>query len=218
MSGPFPPVPNVVKTVVEGATSFAKDWFTLFHWFYTGTPPSVADLTTLATHVLEIFQGNFVPTTPPSTTINAVQATDLSTIMMPSVTVTNPMPGTSTADKLPANCCVLFNWDVAMRYRGGHPRNYIYTGTDEDLLNESQWDSAFLTTMAAKMNNFVGNVTGFVFGGSTILEPVMVSYFGGVPTVGGESQRRAVPLALPIVMGQVNPFVGSQRRRIGRGS
>lgn len=218
MSEPLPPVPNVIKATIEGVTSFLKNWNTLFHFLYTGGPPTEANLVSLAAEVLSFFQTNFLPSTPPSTTIATAMVTDLSTVMMPTAVVTNSMPGTSTADKLPANCAVLFNWNVGMRYRGGHPRNYIYTGADENLLNESQWNTAFLDTMATAMNNFMGDLTDVTFGSTTIVEPVMVSYFGGVPTIGGVSQRRAVPLVLPITMGRVNPFIASQRRRIGRAS
>lgn len=216
MSEPLPPVPNVVKLIIEGSTSFLKNWVTIFHWLYTGTPPSASTLLTFATDALNAFQGNYLPITPPSTMINSGTAIDLSTEMMPGITYTAPQPGTSTADKLPANCALLYNWEVAMRYRGGHPRNYIYTGTDENLLNESQWNNAFLTTAATAINTFVDFMNTISAGGTALTGPCMVSYFGGVPTVGGKSQRRAVPLVLPIVMGRVNPFVASQRRRIGR--
>lgn len=216
MSTPLPPVPNVVKVAVEGTTSFLKNWFTLFHWFYTGGPPTTGDLLNIALAFAQEYASDFMGFAPPSTTETNAVATDLSTVMMPSINQPFIHAGTSTADKLPANCATLYNWETSMRFKGGHPRNYLYIGADENLLDESQWNSAYIHDATVAMQTFVANLTGLSFGGTHLVKPVMVSYFGGAPTIDGKSQRRAVPLVLDITNPAVNHIVGSQRRRLGR--
>ena len=216
MSEPLPAVPNVIKAVAEGVTSFAKNWLNLFYFLYSGSPPTLPTLIDFASQIYDAFSGNFSPLQPPSTTLEQVSVTDLSTDMMPTGISATSTPGTSTADKLPANCATLVNMDVGMRYRGGHPRNYLYCGTDENLLNESEWNAAYLTTATNAFRNFIAAVNGLSSGGTVVGSHVMVSYFGGVPTIDGKSQRRVVPLVLPISGFTVNPIVGSQRRRLGR--
>jgi|HubBroStandDraft_2_1064218.scaffolds.fasta_scaffold169856_2 hypothetical protein len=215
MSEPLPPVPGVVKAVVEGVTSFAKNWFNLFYFFYTGTAPNSTTLATMATSIYDEFVADFAPLMPPSTEITATSVTDLSTEMSPTITHTQTSPGTSTADKLPANVATLINYTVGMRYRGGHPRNYLYCGTDENLLNESQWNTAYIATAGTAITDFINDIVPSTFGGTDLTEHVMVSYFGGAPTVDGKSVRRVTPLVLPILGQSVNPIVGSQRRRRG---
>lgn len=213
---PLPPVPNVIKAVVAGATSFLKNWETIFHWVYHGVAPTSGQLRTLAGDILAAFGDNFLPLMPPSTMLVKAITTDLSTVMMPSMEADNPLPGTSTADKLPANCALLYNWDVGMRYQGGHPRNYIYAGTDENLLNESEWNPAFITTAQSAMSDFADAIDGLTLGGTTLDNMVMVSYYQGKDPITGKPARRAVPLVLDYLEFSVNPLVGSQRRRIGR--
>jgi hypothetical protein len=216
MTTPLPPVPNVLKAVVEGVTSFAKNWVTIFHFLYSGGAPSIAILEAFATGIGTEYALNFMPLAPPSTVMSGCELTDLSSDAMPSVFVANTTAGTSTADKLPANCATLISSHIARRYRGGHPRNYLYIGTDENLLNESEWNPSFVTTVNNAFSVFMGALLGSTSGGTTLTEHVNVSYFGGAPTVGGVSQRRAVPVVDNILTTNTSPMVASQRRRLGR--
>jgi len=216
MSAPLPTVPNVIKAVLEGTTSFAKNWATIFHWLYSGTPPTAAALSAIASEFAGAFATEFKPLAPPQTAFVGATVTDLSTVSMPMVFEPFAAVGTSTADKLPANCATLISYSVSLRYRGGHPRNYLYIGTDENLLNESEWNTDYVTSVNEALSNFVGVIDGFASGGTTLTDHVAVSYFGGVPTVGGVSQRREVPLVLPLSTGSASQKIASQRRRLGR--
>lgn len=217
---PFPSVPNAVKLVMEGTYDEVGNykWANVFHFSYTGAPPSYAQLESMAVAAFAGFVEAFSPLMPPSMSITSCTVTDLSSDMANEAEDVDLAPGTSTADKLPGNVCVLVSKPVARRYRGGHFRTYLACGTDENLQDQANWNEAFVGTVTDAYTSWVEAVVGSGTGGFVVTGEIGISYYQGVDPATKKPIRRDVPLVLPIVTSalSVPQEIASQRGRIGR--
>ncbi|MBV8431640.1 MAG: hypothetical protein JO244_10785, partial [Solirubrobacterales bacterium] len=141
-------------------------------------------------------------------------ATDLSGPTGVEAVVADAIPGTRTGTTLPASTAMVMHETVQFKYRGGHPRTYLLVGVADDKANDSQWASTFLTSVITQWNIFLGTITGFANGGTTYNRQVIVSYYGGAPTVGGKSQLRVTPLVFPVLGITPRNAIGTIRRRL----
>jgi hypothetical protein len=216
MSSPLPAVANVVRTVINGTNSI-NNWANVLHWIYTGGPLTIGAVTNIANALLNVAQTNLLPIMPTETMIVDVTATDLSSDTGAGYEALNPQPGSSTADKLPGGTCVLVDYPSSFRYRGGHPRTYLYVGADENMLNECTWNDAFVATVGDLWLGIQSTMTGIGGDGSAITGPCAVSYENRTANPVAP-YRRTVPLVMPFGVGNFNvqPVMASQRRRVRR--
>jgi hypothetical protein len=216
MGSPLPSVPGVIKTVLNGVNSI-NNWANVLHWIYTGGPPNAAAVANIANALLNSAQTYLLPLMPTETQITDVTATDLSSDTGEGFEALNPLPGTSTADKLPGGTCVLVDYPSSFRYRGGHPRTYLYIGADENMLNECTWNDAFVSTASEAWGTVQGAVVGSGGDGCVVTSPCAVSYVSRVANPVAP-YRRTVPVVMPFSVGAFNiqPVMASQRRRVRR--
>lgn len=216
MGSPLPAVANVVKTVINGVNSI-NNWANVLHWIYTGGPLSAAAVVNIATSLGESFISEIIPNCPTETSFVDVTATDLSSDTGEGYEYLSITPGSSTADKLPGGTCVLIDYPSSFRYRGGHPRTYLYTGADENMLNECTWNDAFVATIADAWGALQTNMVGAGGDGSAITGPCAVSYVSSIANPVAP-HRRTVPVVMPFGVGDFNvqPVMATQRRRVRR--
>ena len=133
--------------------------------------------------------------------------------------------GTRGSGELPVGVCVLVNYAIQRRYRGGKPRSYFPFGIQSDLLDGSSWSGAAIAAFHAGVQGFITGMIGQVAGSTTISDLVNVSYYDGVITTtppwrgpGFKYPRalRAVPVVDTITSSAVAAKPGSQRRRYQR--
>lgn len=209
----LPPAGKVLRVAVQGIKSF-ENWANILHFLYTGANPSVADVTTVANDVVGFWNTYMKPRATVDTTLESVKVTDLSSAAGSQVEVAaGPIVGTNAEDPIPGSACFLVDYDVSLRYRGGHPRTYIVGGGDGDLdsagVDWSIWNPSFIAAMATSWSGFTTHISAITVGATNLGDQCAVRY-----------RSAGVPLAVPIVLDlptfNTESRVCSQRRRLGK--
>lgn len=216
---PLPPVPNVLKVVVQGNTSETEPvtWANILHFQYSGTPPSNATCNVIAGEVSTQWATHMAPECPSPTVQNLVEVFDLTSSTSGSGASFTSTAGTRGDDEIPANAAMLAVYPLSRRYRGGHPRSYLLVGGNADFLDAAHWSTAFTAEVQTHWAAFLSALVGYSTAGCTLSELVNVSYYSKeenpVPPY-----RRTTPLvdALNVATMYTEQQMASQRRRIGR--
>lgn len=155
---PMPPVPGVVKVLIGGFVdnTHEQNWANILHFNYTGPAPTQANLQTFAGVVESMWTTNMAPECPAPTTLQTVQVTDLSSAMGAGAEILTSVAGTRGDDSGPANAAMLVSYPVPARWRGGHPRSYLYIGGVSDYQGAAEWSNAFQGEGQAHWRAFVG--------------------------------------------------------------
>ncbi len=217
------PVPNVIRIRLRHTLGDDFDVLSRFFIQYAGTAPSDTELDTFAGAVGASWVTGFLTYSNTDTVLTEVIATDLSSSMASEGTATEDETGTRTGGSLPASTCLLINFQISRRYRGGKPRIYLPLGSDSDLLTAQTWNPTFVSEVGIAWAAFIAAVVAEPWSGGGLLSQVVPSFFEGTSgeLVGsGDYVRgktlpipRAAPLVEPITGFSVNPIFGSQRRR-----
>lgn len=203
---PLPPVTNVLKYTQDfhiGSNLLAE---CIFHFQYTGGPPSAGDCQTLAADIQGSAATNF------KTHMSNLSYVGLGTVLdLNSDTGADGQGGTVTEGTLstlanPASTALVVNHSIARRYRGGKPRSYLPFGTANELNSPGTWTSTFASASVASFGTWITACLAFSSGGTSISEYVSVSYFSG-------GAMRVTPHVDPIVNSLPRTRVGTQRRR-----
>lgn len=212
---PLVAVPNVLKVEVKGTNS-SNDWANVLHCKYSSAPPSVGDIGTMVTELVTAWTATMVPLCPPDTVFTGFAVTDLSSDMGAFVEEETSTAGGSTADKLPASTAFLVSYLTARRYRGGHPRTYLYIGADENLQDECNWNDAFVTTVSTAWQAF-SETFSQTYGGLVTTGMCAVSYVSKYAPNGGPPRYyRDVPVVYdldPTEGAVYEKSLATQRRR-----
>ena len=207
---PLPSVPNVIRLAFKG-TSSELNWENVLHYSYSGPAPTVAACVAIATAWWNEATIGFPAEMPPAAHMDLVTVTDLSSSSGAQGSFGTPTDGTRTGGLLPASVAVLADYPSSFRYRGGHPRSYIFAGVQTDLTDQSTWGSAFVTPLQSVWQLMLASIVGTAFSGTTITEQCAVSYYSA-------GARRVTPLVMPIPSDSatLSLKIASQRRRMRR--
>lgn len=214
---------NVLKLLLHWQVGADLNVSTRLFNQYTGSPPSSNALLTWLGQVNTAANANLVPLLGPGNLYKGSSVQDLTSVTSGQASAPASNGGTRTGGILPASACVLFNVNIARRYRGGKPRYYFPWGVTQDLATEQQWTSTFTALCNTNMNAFLAAIQVPV-GSATVTNTVNVSFYSGVHSYidpgNGRGYNKPIPrvgqAVIDTVVGRtVNPFVGSQRRRIG---
>lgn len=216
---PLPAVANVIKTVLKGTSGEATElpWANILHWAFSGASPTEAFLSTLGGIIASEWSTHMAPEQVSNTTLTEIDLYDLTSNTAASAGVFPDVVGTRGDDELPAQVAYLVDYPIARRYRGGHPRTYLYVLGVADFLDAAHWSSAATTEVATHWAAFLNAILGYSASGVTINTLVNVSYVdrnvNPVPPY-----RRAVPLVDDINLSFMTGHqqMASQRRRNGR--
>jgi hypothetical protein len=211
---PLPPVPNVMKFTIEGSTGL-HPWTNVLHWTYTGGVPTDANCIAFSGVLFAAWSTDFAALMLAGSTITKATCVDLTSALGSSGETLGTVDGTRTGGTVPSSASVLIKKTISRRYRGGHPRTYIFAGADTDLDDSAHW-AAGLTGAVFTAYTAVRTAMDLVTEGSTSLgTEVIVSYVDTV-TNPVPPHRRTVPLIFPVGTFSVEALVATQRRRIGR--
>jgi hypothetical protein len=205
---PFTPVPGVVMVRFEGTSSDLR-WNNVLHYVYGGAPPSLPSVAGLAEAMFNEYVAAIVPLMHADASIDQCVVTDLSSAMSNVGTFGSATPGSAGGDVLPASVAVLASYPVALRYKGGHPRSYIFAGVQSDLQDMSNWGSGFIAEITDAWGNVLATPVGDTISGTTYTGQCAVSYRSG-------REYRETALPLPISSFTILQAVASQRRRMRR--
>ena len=216
---PLPPVPGVLRVQLQGNGTTVENfpWENILHFTFAGTAPTSATCATVAADIGTLWATNMAPRCPSPTVLNLVAVTDLSSNTAGNGQSEVTHAGTRGDDEIPANAAMLISYPVSVRYRGGHPRQYLFVGGNADFLDSANWSAAFVTEVQTAWRAFLAGVEAISVAGLIINGFCAVSYIdkslNPIPPY-----RRTTPLVYPIVASGAiaNQEMASQKRRIGR--
>lgn len=179
----MPPLPSVsggLKVLTKWVAGLDRVALSRFFLTYSGVAPTAADLITLADVFVTSWTTNVAPFFHPQNGIENVEITDLSS---PTGAVgestTGPVAGSRAGTILPGATCVLANYGLTRRYRGGHPRTYIPAFTQSDLDDEQDWDSASLIAFLPAWTDYMDSAVGSMWAGGGTPTNVNISFYEG---------------------------------------
>lgn len=222
MGAPLNPVPNVARVTLEGFvdTSAADTlWVNVLHFQFNGPAPSNATCSSLAALIADQWSINIASLCPSPTTLQAVTFTDLSSTTAGSGENLPLIPGTRGDDSIPANAAVLVSYPSTLRYKGGHPRQYLYVLGNADLQGATNWSTAATAEVQTKWRAFLNAVSTFSSGGTTLTSFVTVRYKGKFLPNGGAPHfylTNPIVNVVPPNSAVARQKMASQRGRIGR--
>lgn len=217
----LPPVPKVLKNIINFAVGPDVSALTRFFLQYGGTAPTAAQLVTMAGALASAWGTNMSPMSSPGVAQNGVSIEDLSSATGAFGSDSSVHVGTRTGGILPAGSCLEIGWNIARRYRGGKPKQFLPCGTATDLNAVQQWTSTFISAITSAWTNFETAVLGAAWASGGPLSFVNVSYYQGFTVVTNPITHRArnvptlrgTPVVDPIASFFVELSVASQRRR-----
>jgi hypothetical protein len=224
MGAPLNPVPNVLKVVLEGFvdTSAANTlWANVLHFTYSGTPPTNATCATIGTNIGAAWAANVASLCPSPTTLQIVSVTDLSSATAGEGEAAVLHPGTRGDDSIPANAAVLISYPSQLRYKGGHPRTYLYVLGNADLQGATHWSTAATAEVQGHWQSFLFGCLSAGSGGTSLSGFCSVRYKGKfLPNSGAPHFYLNTPLVNPIptTSAIARQQMASQRGRIERRS
>lgn len=217
---PLPPVPAVLRIATYGFVDNTDTyrWGNVLHFGYTGTAPSNGNCAAIGTQVSAEWNTHMAPECPSPTTLTQVLVTDLTSNTSGEGEWLGTIAGTRGDDSSPANAAMLISYVSPLRYRGGHPRQYLYIGGVDDYEGATSWSTAFTAEGLAHWKAFIESLLGYTSAGTTLSSFCTISYYSGVDPTTKKSIRRTTPLvlALDITSCTSSQEMASQRRRIGR--
>lgn len=219
---PALPAPGpVIRIDLHFTVGTDANALTRFYMAYSGTPPAVPALTDFTGAVNGYCDDALPPLMHSDTTYTGCTITDLATDTGSSLYAPETSVGSRDGAALGADVCLLANFTVDRRYRGGKPRGYWPLGTATDLQTRQTWTTDFLAAAQTPVENVYGELVGESFAGCTVVAQCNVSYYGppnriitgSTGRVRTVSTVRTTPIVDPVMGPTLNPKLGSQRRR-----
>lgn len=181
---------------------------------YTGTVPTVADLTTVSGLIATAWDTNLKAQFPTTVTRKFIELTDLSSRTGATFTNTAGSAGSKTnTSPLPANVAVAVSWKINYRYRGGHPRTYHFGVLQGDLANSLSITGTYITALTNAYRAFFTAINAITMGGAP-LRFAMLSYF--THDANGNQIYKPNPELFEISDCLVHSRLDSQRGRLGK--
>lgn len=179
----------------------------ILHYAYTGSPPTSADLSTLATNMFNAFPGDYKNALHSSTQLTSVILTDLASVTGQQGLHAGNTPGSAGGFPSAASACVLQQLKVNARYRGGHPRTY-WPGLDGANVADAQtWSLSSVQLLQPALMTWAKALAGQSAGGTQVTKQVIVSYYHN-------NALRTTPLVMDVVGWTVIGKIASQRKRL----
>ena len=179
----------------------------ILHFGYTGGTPNSDDLATLAAGAINPLWSGIKADYATSTILAGLKATDLSSLSGAVALIPFNSAGAGSANGAPAQCCVLVDWGIARRYRGGHPRTYFPALDVGNVMTPSTWQIDVLTDFNNAANAMFATAGVVTSGSITLGLPVNVSYVSG-------DAWRVTNVVDTILSASTSSLIRTQRRRV----
>lgn len=220
----LPPVSKVIRVALKYTVdAVAQELINRFFLAYTGTAPTDVQLGAFAGSIADEFGSHLVGLMSPAYTLSNVKCEDLTSATSAVGEIDATQTGTRSGSAIGIQVAAVLSEEIARRYRGGHPRLYLPFGTLTDLADEQAWTTTFALAVPTDWVAFLAAVEGDGWSGAGTLSQVNVSYYEGFTNHTYPSGRvrpvptlRATPVVDTIVALQLNPLLGTQRRRTGQ--
>ena len=215
-------MPKVVKLAFIFSDGINTDIVSRMYIGYAGSAPDAAALNGFCTAAHAAFVDALLGDLNQVYTLGRVHAIDLSSPTGAEGDDASSSAGTATDPPLTSDVAVVTSYEIARRYRGGHPRGYWPLGQSSSLSTPQTWTDAFVSGVQTSFNEFITEILAGVWSGGGPLDHVNVSYFHGFtvvtsPTTGRARNVptvRAAPVVDAISGAIVRKHIGTQRRRL----
>lgn len=218
---PLPDVSGALRARLLFTIGGKADQGLRVFYAYTGGVPNLAAVTAFANALMGDAVTNLPAVMHPNVVFTGVEMTDLSSPLGAVYTATTDTPGTEDGDPLPAGSAVIAAYQIARRYRGGHPRSYWPLGTAADLTSDQDFASGSVTDFYNAIQPVLASIVGLSSGSTTVSGQINVSYFEGFTSVENPltHRYRNVPTLRPTPVQDgvediiIRAQVGSMRKR-----
>lgn len=215
------PVQGGIKLVLGFTIGIDTTTGTHFYFSTDAGAANASQLNQLTEAAASGWNTHMTPECPGQIILTSVTGTDLSSPTGAVDEVFPNYPGSRAGSPLAANACVLINYQVARRYRGGKPRNYAPGGTSGDLANLQTWAAAFQSSYTTAWRNMTNEILAALRASFPGGRQVNISYYSGhqwLPDQHGNYHYVPTPRPTPVLdtigPGTASLTVGSQRRRL----
>lgn len=215
-------MPGVVKLAFIFSDGINTDIVSRFYVSYAGAAPSAGQLNTFCSDAHGHFVASCIADLNQKYALGRVHAIDLSSATGAEGDDATSDAGTATDPELTSDVSLVTSYEIARRYRGGHPRGYWPFGQSSSLANPQEWTDAFVSGMQDDFSSFMAGVLSTPWTGGGPLGHVNVSYFHGFTVVTDPITHRArnvptvrvAPVVDAISAIIVRKHIGTQRRRL----
>ena len=213
---PRPPLPQTVRIAIYSTNNnevpIRQAANIMYCQFNPALTPTVAELTLLASTAQSRWGARMSPFMNITSEVVQAIATLIDGSETQGISTTPAVQGTGAGGDMPDNTAACISWPIAVAYRGGHPRSYLF-GLDRSVLDAgpstNKLSAASALAIATAGTNYLSDVAAVPIGGST-------------PVIGTVSYVRAkAPRVVPVFFAygtnvRVNTRLASQRRRLGK--
>lgn len=181
---PLPVVPSTLKIELEWNTSSLTRAGCRSFYSYTGSAPSGASATAIASDVAAAYAAHLLAELNDDMALTGVKVTDLATDTGAVGEWSGSHGGTAAAGPPTGETCILINFEIARRYRGGKPKIFLPpAGTDSLDSSFSHWTSGAVTGFNTAWTDYDTAVLAIAESGTSLSNHVNVSYYQGFTTV-----------------------------------
>ncbi len=222
MVPPLPAVLNIVRITLKGTWGEDADVINRFYMDNYDETSEPSNLNAFCTSVGTAWATNMASVFDASYVLTEVSAEDLSDSTSPFGVATVSHAGTRATNPISGSACVVLQFKIGRRYRGGHPRMYLSALGDSDQTDAQTWNPTSLAAVVTAWNAFIPAVRTAMttaYPGSAGVQQ-NVSFYEGFTNVTYPSGRtyprptlRATPVVDEVIGVAANPKIGSQRRR-----
>lgn len=215
--------PGVLKFEHLFSVGADLDVSTRIYWTYTGTAPTDAVCADIASAARSAWNNAWLGHLSASRATLGCTVRDLTSPASGYGESLITTDGGASAEDLAASTCLLVNYAIARRYRGGKPRSYWPVMIAADLSSPQEWDAGTLGTMTTEwQTDYLDALAGSSYSGTTLGVQVSISYYEGFTAVENPitgryknvSKPRLVAIAPDVVQAfTLNANPGTQRRR-----
>jgi hypothetical protein len=216
---PLPPIPSTIRIKLGGSYG-TSGWMNTFYARYTGGPPTLADLTTMAGLMGAQWGGSLGQHLDATLKLETITIDDMAAVDGVGYATTSTNVGFITSViKQPASVAVAVSWKVARRFRGGHGRTYLCGIPGQGLLDQTHITDTYKAGYIADAGNWLSWINARVYSSMPTLKMVMVRRYSGKhfdATHGKWVLNVLDPPLFDYVTGvNVNTRIDTQRRRLG---
>lgn len=217
---PLPAVASAIRITLFADVGGKQDQGCRVFYRYTGGPPNAANLGAIGTTFGAQVAAQFPPLAADVFSYTNVEVLDLSANDAAVTTTPISVAGGANYPVSP-DTCVVSSYQVAARYRGGHPRTYWPLGNGNVISPNGEWEDSYVTSCQNAIGSVVASVVGLNEGSTTIAAHIAVSYYQGFTSVEDPITHRwrnvptlrSTPQQHDVTGITVRSYVGSQRRR-----
>lgn len=217
----LPPVAGVLRVQINFALPSDPTALSRIFIKYTGTAPTPAQAAAFAVAVGAAWNTNMSSLMNSGFTQSGVAVEDLSSATGAIGSDSTGHVGTRAGNSLPGSTCLMVQFLIARRYRGGKPKIFLPLGMSQDIGTGFVWSNAFLSAVQTGWNAFIAAVVAAGWTGAGTLSQVNVSYFSGFTVVTNPITHRArnvptlrgTPTVDPVLSPAFEVGIASQRRR-----